>query len=209
MEMTAAAADARKHQGEETLQRYMSGETVPWGPHVGPPPFAPPFAPPFEQWYREALRDGHISADLSYEDAYADYYNLSGTPQEWAARGYIAAQPAPAPEHTKTGPNAGLHAALRGAASRLLDAEELRQLDVVLRVGALDGGADQGDLAVAAPRQLAGGDQAIEPADVVGRRRDFRAREKVEQERLVGRPVADDDLALPQRAPQPRDQPID
>ena len=128
-EMTAAAADARKHQWEETLQRYMSGEKVPWGPHVGPPPFAPPFAPPFEQWYREALRDGHISADLSYEDAYADYYNLSGTPQEWAARGYIAAQPAPAPEHTKTGPNAGLHAALRGAASRLLDAEELRQLD--------------------------------------------------------------------------------
>lgn len=123
-------AATRMQQWEETLQRYMSGERVAWGPHVGPPPFAPPFAAPFEQWYREALRDGHISAEMSYEDAYADYYNLSGTPQEWAARGYTAAPPAAAaPEHTTTGPNAGLHAALRGAASRFLDAEELSELD--------------------------------------------------------------------------------
>ncbi len=123
-------AESRLQQWQDTLRRYQSGERVPWGPRVGPPPFAPPFAQPFEQWYRDALRDGHISAEMSYEDAYADFYNLSGTPQEWAALGYTTEQePPPAPAHTRAGPNAGLHAALRGAASRILDAEELAELD--------------------------------------------------------------------------------
>lgn len=134
-------AEQRRAEWQDRLSRYEAGEHVPWGPHIGPPPFAPPFAPPFEQWYPEAVKNGEISPTLSLEDAYADYYNLAGSPEDWAANGYSGARPdQPASRDASNNSTAQLHASLRGAAARFLSEEELAELDA--EVAAATSGTD-------------------------------------------------------------------
>ena len=140
------SAVRRQEEWQRNLEEYMNGVPKQWGPNIGPPPFAPPFSPSFDEWFeRENTAAG---GTLSREDAYIEFYNLAGDPEDWARQGYstrpstatgMAAAEVlhemPEIENMKRlvdnlpGPaNRGLHAALRKAVAERTDAD-LDELD--------------------------------------------------------------------------------
>lgn len=151
----------RKQEWLRNLEEYMNGEPKQWGPNIGPPPFAPPFGPSFDEWFeRENTAAG---GTLNREDAYIEFYNLAGDPEDWARQGYstrpstatvmavaealhempeienmkrlVDDLPAPAPARA----NAGLHAALRKAVAERTDAD-LDELDAEVAEAVRRGG---------------------------------------------------------------------
>ena len=120
----------REEEWHRNLEEYMNGVPKQWGPHIGPPPFAPPFAPDFDEWYQreKAARGGTYDR----ENAYVEFYNLAGDPEDWARLGYSATPPAalpvPSGDSVTAGTNAAVHSALRRAVGRHTDAD-LAELD--------------------------------------------------------------------------------
>lgn len=122
------AAVRRQEEWHRNLEEYMNGVPKQWGPNIGPPPFAPPFGEDFDTWFaRENTARG---GTYSREDAYAEFYNLAGDPEDWARMGYSTGQATPPanPAPAAGGANSALHAALRRAVAERTDAD-LDELD--------------------------------------------------------------------------------
>jgi len=147
----------RKQEWLRNLEEHMNGEPKQWGPNIGPPPFAPPFGPNFDEWFQR--QNNAAGGTLSREDAYIEFYNLAGDPEDWARQGY-SARPStatvtaaaevlhemPEIENMKslvdnfpgTG-NSSLHAALRKAVAERTDAD-LDELDAEVSEAVRRGG---------------------------------------------------------------------
>ena len=84
--------------------------------------------------------------------------------------------------------------------------EEAAQLDRRLGLVDLDPGGEERHLDASARQVRARRGQPVEPAGVVVAARDLGAVEQAEQERLIGRPAADDDGRVGDGAPQARER---